>query len=281
MFVSRFVYRAEHRHRRAACVGRVAFTMLELVVVISIIGVLVSLTLISVQAAREQTRRSQCTNNLRQQAVALHAFHSISQRLPFGNDRDGDRNQAWCSAVLGHLEQTELVTRWDRKRKWDDPAANFIHSQVVLPVFRCPSSVLDFQGDTDYAGIMGSALADEHSIIGFDINNGVLISSSPRRRLPVSLAEIFDGTSQTVFIAEVVDRLPEEHGKWADGNNVISHDNGGINVYGSGEIFSRHPGGANVAFADGSVHFLIESIDHRIVGALCSRNGREAIASLD
>ncbi|MDV6033809.1 MAG: DUF1559 domain-containing protein [Phycisphaera sp. RhM] len=261
--------------------SRRAFTLIELVVVIAVMGILVALLSSGVQAAREQSRRVTCSNHLRQQALALHLFHDLCGSLPFGNDRGEGRNQSWASAVLGQLERSELAVQWDRKKAWNDPARNQRLSETVLPVLRCPSSVWDFPGDTDYAGVMGSALASGRSLTGLDINNGVLIGSSPQRRSPIRLTEIVDGTSQTMLIAEVVDRMPVEHGLWADGRNAISHDNGGINVDASGEIFSRHPAGAQVVFADGSVHFLTESMDTSLIGALCSRNGREVIPTID
>ncbi|WP_182865161.1 DUF1559 family PulG-like putative transporter [Stieleria mannarensis] len=258
-----------------------AFTLIELLVVISIMGILVSLLSSGVQGAREQSRRVSCANQLRQQSLALHQFHDQFGRLPFGNDRGGGRNQSWAAAVLGQLEQPEIAGRWNRKVAWNDPARNLQLSSTVLPVFRCPTSVNDFPGDTDYAGVMGSALASSRSLVGLDINNGVLIGSSQQRRSAVTLTEIVDGTSQTLMIAEVVDRLPAEHGLWADGRSAISHDNGGINVDGSGEIFSLHPAGAQIAFADGSVHFLTESTDPSLIGALCSRNGREITPAIE
>jgi prepilin-type N-terminal cleavage/methylation domain-containing protein len=257
-----------------------AFTLVELLVVIAIIGVLVSLTLNGVQAARESARRVQCSNHLKQQALALHSFHTTFNTLPLGNDRTGGREQAWSSAILAQLEQTALAEQWDRRVAWNDPVRNLALSTTVIPTYRCPSSQLDLPGDIDYAGVQGSILSDTSSFIAHGLNNGVLLTVSAQRRNPVSLPEVFDGTSYTMLLAEVSDRLPQYGGLWADGGNVISHDNGGINIDNNNEIFSFHPGGALIAMADGSTRFLNESIPLIILGGMCSRDGREDVNPL-
>src|SRR5262245_66331484 len=73
--------------------SRLAFTLVELLVVIAIIGILVALLLPAVQAARESSRRIQCTSNLKQVAMAMHNFHDVFRRFPSAGWF------TWCNAL--------------------------------------------------------------------------------------------------------------------------------------------------------------------------------------
>ena len=110
--------------RNARGVARQGFTLVELLVVIAIIGILIALLLPAVQAAREAARRSQCTNNLKQMALACHNFHDTYKRFPSGtNDpywirgytRDGSTTRidvvdvySFRTSILPYVEQTAL-----------------------------------------------------------------------------------------------------------------------------------------------------------------------------
>ena len=98
---------------------RRGFTLVELLVVIAIIGVLVALLLPAVQAARESARRTQCTNQLRQLAIAFQNHHDAHKHLPtggwwyswlgypdygFGKDQPG----GWLYNILPFIEQGSL-----------------------------------------------------------------------------------------------------------------------------------------------------------------------------
>ncbi|WP_437230688.1 DUF1559 domain-containing protein [Planctomicrobium sp. SH661] len=112
------------------------FTLIELLVVIAVIGMLLALLLPAVQSAREAARRTQCKNNLKQLALAVHNFHDVERAVPA---RDLGTNWAtWAVLLLPYLDQQNLYDAWDLKKAYffQDSSAG-----RDLPVFHCPSQV--------------------------------------------------------------------------------------------------------------------------------------------
>jgi prepilin-type N-terminal cleavage/methylation domain-containing protein/prepilin-type processing-associated H-X9-DG protein len=248
------------------------FTLVELTVVIAILGILMGLLLPAVQQAREAARRITCSNNLKQQGLALLQFESSFQSLPAGGD--AGTLHSWCTRILPYLEHGGLYQQIDLKADWDAPS-NVAWTQQNLSLFSCPSSWKSYPGLTDYSGISGSSHRATQDIG----RNGTLFPLDFNER-PVTIASIIDGMSNSLAISECIGLSEINHGFWSSGANCLGHDEGSINnCRGSlDEIASLHPGGANAVFADGSVRFLSEAMSLEVVAALCTRNNQEVVS---
>src|SRR5690348_12267882 len=95
-----------------------AFTIVELLVVISVIGILVGLLLPAVQAAREAARRVQCANNLHQMGLAVQSYHDTYRRLPAGVVFPN--RVLWSGQILAQLDQTPLYSSLNFSQPFDD-----------------------------------------------------------------------------------------------------------------------------------------------------------------
>jgi len=266
-----------HRRHAAKQTTPAGFTLVELLVVLAVMGVLVALLLVGVQASRESARRTQCASNLKNQALALHEFSAVQQTYPAGRRNARRTEYSWCVEVLPQLEQSALARSFDRAKPWDAPANQEL-ADTTLRIFRCPSALQKFPGKTDYGGILGSILSNA-SLQGIGLDNGVLIEVGRRRgrTSSVRLGEITDGLSNTIAIAECSDRDAAGGGRWVSGLNCFSQDNGGVNATRGDDIYSYHPGGAYAAFADGRVQLLGKTTSEFILGALCTRSGGELL----
>jgi prepilin-type N-terminal cleavage/methylation domain-containing protein/prepilin-type processing-associated H-X9-DG protein len=248
------------------------FTLVELTVVIAILGILMGLLLPAVQNAREAARRITCSNNLKQQGLALLQFESSFKSLPAG--AEANTLHSWSTRILPYLEQDVLYQRIDFKAAWDAPS-NAAWTKQNLSMFTCPSSWKSYAGLTDYSGISGSSHKATQNIG----RNGTLFPLDLNER-PVTIALIIDGTSNTIAISECVALSENNHGFWSSGANCLGHDEGPINNRRGSidEIASLHPGGANALFADGSIRFLSEKMFLDVVAALCTRNNQEVVS---
>ena len=123
--------------------NRPAFTLVELLVVIAIIGILIALLLPAIQAARESSRRSQCSNNLKQIGLALQNYELSHKRLPPGArySSGGTRRGSVLLFILPQLEETGLANLIDldsANLDHDVATGANVRSQLI-PSFLCPS----------------------------------------------------------------------------------------------------------------------------------------------
>jgi len=316
-----------------------AFTLIELLVVIAIMAVLIALLLPAVQSAREAARRAQCVNKLKQIGLALHNYHDAVGTFPMGyaargkfvdGQTDTAPGWAWATMILPQLEQGPIYNAVNFARSVEAPQSSTV-ALAALRVFVCPSdiatspfAVLDGGGNSlammapsSYAASVGNDATDSTTGLNNDgLGNGVMFRNSA-----VRLADITDGSSQTILVGERA--WANSQGAWAGvvangttrrgpknpcpstgalyypaatlvqaHGNVLNTDtdpDGGLD-----DFSSLHPGGANFAFADGSVRFLksvlrnsgqasggatIYSPAGLILQALATRSGGEVLSA--
>lgn len=132
------------------CIGRIGFTLLELLVTFAIIGILIAILIPAMQSAREAGRRTQCQNNLKNIGTALVAFESSNGTFPFGGwgyewvgipGRGFGKSQpgGWVYCILPYVEEQPLHDLGDGA---DGAEAHAAYSQRLLtpvPLFVCPS----------------------------------------------------------------------------------------------------------------------------------------------
>jgi prepilin-type N-terminal cleavage/methylation domain-containing protein/prepilin-type processing-associated H-X9-DG protein len=261
---------------------RKAFSLVELLVVIAVIGLLISLLLPAVQAAREAARRLGCSNNLHQIGIGMHGYHDANRHFPPGGieirsltslSRFDARQIAWSALVLPYVEQKGVYSMLDLTKPFDD-SANTAGAANVLTLYLCPSvsrssCVVQKRGACDYGGIMGQTLSPTGTL-----EDGVMIDKEPETGY-LAIKDISDGTAHTLMVSE---DAAWNDGQWINGQNVfvVSWP---INTppNGDNEIRSKHPGGANGLFCDGSVRFLVSELDTDTLKGICTRAGKEVI----
>jgi prepilin-type N-terminal cleavage/methylation domain-containing protein/prepilin-type processing-associated H-X9-DG protein len=299
------------------------FTLVELLVVITIIGILIALLLPAVQAAREAARRAQCLNNLKQIGLAALNYESSRKSFPPGAFYSPSVLSMRKGSVLVHflpyIEQQAIFDLFDFRSSTDGqcfPKSSNPIGALIIPGYRCPSdptpTVFATPYDDSIRGVTTVALHNYSASRGAselynnsscscqnNWNSGAIDSnmlaaefSSPpgkfsgpftRHGPVVTVAEVRDGLSNTIFFGEVLP-MSSWHADngWATSNNgcgytstiiPINYDTSSRDTTGDGchrfcnwntadGFKSAHSGGATFSFGDGSVRFISESINY-------------------
>lgn len=312
--------------------SRSAFTLVELLVTIAIIGILIGLLLPAVQAARESARVIQCQNRLKQIALACHNYESTYEELPgYGGERAGflitpyaNRRPSnlgggtWITQVMSYLEQPTLALGIQSLAS----AGNVTPSDRVQSLVRSPVSILHCPSRRDarpypllapYSGRYGdSGARNDYAMNGgpaiVDMSRTSNANEAPAIKLTgdgiwvlgkrTKFNRISDGLTSTYLVGEKAmdlnkletgdgfgDRSPIAgyHGSPISSHSYVRYAarspkmDSINNCLECHDFGSTHPGGWNVAFADGRVTMINYSLDLLVHRAQASIDGREII----
>ncbi|QDS87501.1 hypothetical protein EC9_16800 [Rosistilla ulvae] len=263
------------------------FTMTEVLASLVIVGIVASVLLPAVQAARKESRRMQCSNNLKQIGLALHNYHDSHLKFPYGDEGvSGGWGSNWRIRLLPYCEQTALYDQWQygKGHGWIFTAIGKENRQLIDGVAigwgKCASSPLqDFLEDSgdqlfmfNYFGISGAENSPDGSYVASARNTAIPADNHPGGiytadgMLPVNemigIDQCTDGTSNTLIVGEISDYIldaariekqdlrPGFHWGWQMG--AAKPGKGASAFVTSATVTVRYSPNANVLWADGA-----------------------------
>lgn len=276
---------------------RAGFTLIELLVVIAIIGVLVAILLPAIQNAREAARRTQCSNQVKQMALATHTYADVNGYFPIGSQ--GATKHGFFTFILPFIEQQALYDIVIQSASGQGLPERYTSVNTYI----CPSYPFNKIERGNAIPEENGALSTYQVVAGWIAGKGEKLTASSEGAIPDNgvygwnfnrrLFEVTDGLSNTFALGEYIHRdfkggqhaLPPGNVRgWimGDNGNVASYtfrvlelplntkcdrtvDNVPFNHLPLG---SYHQNGALLAMADASVHFVHNNIDFQTYQAL-------------
>jgi prepilin-type N-terminal cleavage/methylation domain-containing protein/prepilin-type processing-associated H-X9-DG protein len=223
---------------------RRAFSLIEVLVVIAIIGILIAMLLPAVQKVRDTAVRLYCVNSLKQIGLALHSYHDTEGAFPpaiteefFPKPRDPMQWVSWLARILPYVEQpalhADMKKAFASQGAYPDPFLNPPHTglSTVVPLYRCPAD--DRQYQATYAQGLTVAFTGYLGVNGTNLRayDGVLYWKSK-----VKFADITDGASNTLVAGERPPSWDLVFGWWYAGAGQWDSAFGPIRNTGSSDV---------------------------------------------
>lgn len=214
------------------------------------VGLLALFLMPVTRSAGPAARRSQCKNNLKQIALALHDYVTDYSVLPpaYTVDANGKPLHSWRTLILPYLGAESLYDKIDLTKAWDDPANAEAYQAVAFDACRCPEAKCPAT-HTTYMAIVTS--------------NSCFRPAEPR-----SLSDVTDPQSETLLVVELHSDQAVHWMAPLDADEKLFLGLGPNSKY-------AHNGGMNAAFVDGRVLFLEASLSTDKRRALISISGND------
>jgi len=228
--------------------NRQGFSLFEIIVAMSVIGLLLAIGIPAISRARETARSTECKNHLRQIGTALQNHQSQFGRLP----EDGRNGYGFGAFLLPALDQGALYDKLQPQVLQLAPGtpADELTTGVILDVFRCPS----FPG------------GDRLETTGYGRSS--YLGTTDLFSEGLDLSHVIDGESLTIAAGET----STDHG-WAL-PGAASCD---VPPNAGGPFGSSHTGGAHFLLCDGAVRWISDSVDKQTFHALGTPAGKESL----
>jgi prepilin-type N-terminal cleavage/methylation domain-containing protein len=269
---------------------RSAFTLVELLVVITIIGALMSMLLPAVNRAREAARRATCTNNQSQVALAFNSYDANFGKLPgyvnaIGVNSAGQPKMAsWVVPILQYLDQVQVHTAWTKTT--DAPLTSIESLTCASDDNRNTTGGISFAVNAGrYDAGNGAAWNDQNIANGVFLDNfsAAISPGAPDRSMSISFfsSSAADGASMTLMLSENLQietwGAPNVakfnygivwHGTSGQATNAAHTINGDLDAFAldwdHARPSSNHPGGVVVAFCDRHTDYITNTISYPV-----------------